>query len=56
MNAHSLIEQLSIIREPRQQWKVDHLLTDILFLTICGVIAGAEGWEEVEDFGHERLD
>ena len=40
----------------RQTWKVEHKLADILLLTICGVIAGAEGWEEIEDFGEERLD
>ncbi len=56
MNAHDLISQLSIISDPRQAWKVGHKLTDILFLTICAVIAGAEGWGEIEDFGHERLD
>ncbi|WP_079253982.1 ISAs1 family transposase [Endozoicomonas arenosclerae] len=56
MNAHDLISQLSIISDPRQTWKVGHKLTDILLLTICGVIAGAEGWEEIEDFGHERLE
>ncbi len=56
MNAHNLIEQLAVIRDPRQEWKINHKLTDILLLTICGVIAGAEGWEEVEDFGHERLE
>ena len=56
MNAFNLIEQLSIISDPRQEWKVGHKLTDILLLTICAVIAGAEGWEDIEDFGHDRLD
>ncbi|MRI34318.1 ISAs1 family transposase [Endozoicomonas sp. OPT23] len=56
MKAFDLITQLSIISDPRQAWKVGHKLSDILFLMVCGVIAGAEGWEEVEDFGHERLD
>ncbi len=56
MNGHDLIQQLSTIRDPRQDWKVDHKLTDILLLTTFDVIAGAEGWEEVEDFGHEHLD
>ena len=55
MNAHDLISQLSIISDPHQAWKVGHKLTDILLLTICGVIAGAEGWKEIEDFGNERL-
>ena len=30
-------------------------MLDILLLTICAVIIGAEGWEEIEDFGKERL-
>ena len=56
MNAVDLMNKLSVIYDPRQQWKVDHKLMDILLLTICAVIAGCEGWEEIEDFGNERLD
>ena len=56
MNAVDLMTTLSVIYDPRQQWKVEHKLVDILILTICGVIAGCEGWEEIEDFGNERLD
>jgi len=29
---------------------------DIIFLSICAVLCGAEGWEEIEDFGQARLD
>ncbi len=56
MNAFDLMNKLSVIYDARQQWKVDHKLSDILLLTICAVIAGCEGWEEIEDFGNERLD
>ncbi len=56
MNAFNLMENLSIIYDPRQSGKVEHKLSDILLLTICAVIAGAEGWEEIENFGLERLD
>ena len=56
MNTSNLIEQLATITDPRQSWKVGHKLTDIMLLTVCGVIAGAEGWEEIEDFGIERLE
>ncbi len=55
MNAFDLMNRLSVIYDARQQWKVDHKLADILLLTICAVIAGCEGWEEIEDFGNERL-
>ncbi len=52
----SLFEHFSIIQGPRQSWKVEHNLFDILLLTVCAVIAGAEGWEDIEEFGKERLD
>ena len=50
MNVFSLIEQLSIIHDPRQSWKVTHKLSDIILLTICAVIAGAESWEDIDDY------
>jgi hypothetical protein len=31
-------------------------LADILFLCVAAVIAGAEGWEEIEEFGKDKLD
>ncbi len=36
--------------------KVTYELFDVLFLTLTAVISGAEGWEEIEDFGHLRLE
>lgn len=31
-------------------------LSDTLLPKICAVIAGAEGWEDIADFGADRLD
>lgn len=42
MNASSLFEHFSIIQDPRQSWKVEYNLFDILLLTVCAVIVGAE--------------
>ena len=39
------------LEDPRQSAKVAHLFSDILFLLVCASIAGAKGWEEIEDFG-----
>ncbi|MBF8224040.1 ISAs1 family transposase [Halomonas sp. 328] len=52
----SLMHHLSIVPDFRQAWKVQHQLSDILCLTVCAVICGAEGWDEIEDFGHAKLD
>nr|WP_094163087.1 transposase family protein [Escherichia coli] len=51
MELKKLMEHISITPDYRQAWKVVHKLSDILLLTICAVISGAEGWEDIEDFG-----
>ncbi|KEI71150.1 hypothetical protein GV64_10705 [Endozoicomonas elysicola] len=57
MNVFNLMENFSIIYGPRQSGRVEHKPSDtLLLLIICAVIASAEGWEEIEDFGLERLD
>jgi predicted transposase YbfD/YdcC len=51
----SFISHFSSIEDPRQSNK-QHQLMDILFLSICAVLCGAEGWEDIEDFGHVKID
>lgn len=55
MGLSKLLEYISIIPDYRQQGKIDHKLMDILLLTVCAVIGGAEGWGEINDFGHAHL-
>jgi len=52
----SFIEHFSIIEDPRKNINVKHDFIDILFLTVSAVISGAEGWQDIEDFGHDALD
>ena len=40
--------------DPRQSSKIEHKLIDIIIITICAVICGADSWVEVEEFGKER--
>jgi hypothetical protein len=40
----------SIIPGLGEALKVQHELSDILFLTVCAVIYGSEVWDEIEDF------
>ncbi len=56
MELKKLMEHISLIPDYRQAWKVEHKLSDILLWTICAVISGAEGWEDIEDFGETHLD
>lgn len=45
-----------IIKDYRQESKVEHKLSDIILLTICGVLSGQDGWDGIIDFGNARLD
>jgi hypothetical protein len=40
-----------VIKDYRQSGKVIHKLSDIILLTICGVISGQDTWEGIRDFG-----
>lgn len=54
--SQSFIEHFSIIEDPRIERCKKHQLMDILFLSLCAVLSGAEGWEDIEDFGTAKLD
>ena len=49
----SLVEQFGDLPDPRRHNTV-HDLRDILVVTICAVICGAEDWVSVERFGHAK--
>lgn len=44
------------IEDPRIDRTKLHNLMDILVIAICAVIAGADNWEDVEEFGRVRLE
>jgi predicted transposase YbfD/YdcC len=52
----SFIEHFSELQDPRIERKKLHALMDILVLTVCAVVSGAEGWEAIAEFGHAKLD
>lgn len=52
----SFLQHFSSIQDPRIERRKLHELLDILLLAICAVISGAEGWEDIEDFGHLKLE
>ena len=42
------------IKDPRVERTKDHLLLDIIFITIAAVICGAETWNDIEAFGKAK--
>ena len=47
----NLSKYFSEIKDPRVTRTKKHLLKDILVIAILAVIAGAEGWEDIENYG-----
>lgn len=43
------------IRDPRQAKKVDHDLVELLVVAVCGVLAGADDFVEIEEWAKEKL-
>lgn len=52
----SLVEHFSNISDPRIDRTKRHKLIDILVISICATICGAEGWEEFELFGQAKIE
>jgi len=50
----SVIDYFTVLEDPRKWRNVQHLLEDIMVISIIAVICGAEGWEEIEDFARSK--
>jgi predicted transposase YbfD/YdcC len=50
----ALVECFGEIADPRIERTRLHRLSDILTLSVLAVIAGAEGWEDIEEFGLQK--
>jgi predicted transposase YbfD/YdcC len=44
------------IRDPRQAKKVEHDLVELLVIAVCGVLAGADDFVEIEEWSKEKDD
>ena len=54
-NTQSDLESLfAHVEDPRMERTKRHRLRDIIVLAICGVLCGAEGWVEIEEFGKAK--
>ncbi len=51
LRAETLFQSLLKVADPRREHQKFHSLKDILVISICAVICGAEHWTEIEEFG-----
>ncbi|EGV27901.1 transposase IS4 family protein [Thiorhodococcus drewsii AZ1] len=52
----SMIEHFASLEDPRIERNKLYPLKEILLLTVCGVLSGADGWEAIEQFGEAKLE
>lgn len=51
LQAQSLFDRFAALPDPRRDQTKRHLLVDILVLAVCATLAGAQGWQDIADFG-----
>lgn len=49
------LDHFGSLEDPREPMKVLHPLPELLLVMLCAVIAGAEGWEDIETYGTSKL-
>ena len=52
----TISHHFSSLKDPRIQLKTRHKLIDIIIITICAVICGADDWTEVVDYAKAKHD
>lgn len=50
------LDTFSELEAPRIDRCKQHPMEEILFLTLCGMICHCEGWNDIEEFGHAKLE
>jgi predicted transposase YbfD/YdcC len=56
MAALEFLDFFADLEDPRIDRRKLHPMPEILLVTLCGVIAGCEGWGDIEDFGESKLE
>lgn len=50
------LDHFDKLEDKRAQSKILHSVREILLVTLCGVISGADGWEDIEIYGEAKLE
>ena len=53
---NNLLSFFEDLEDPRREKCKKHLLLDIIAISVCGVICGADSWDEIEDYGKVKYD
>jgi len=51
---NSPLKHFADLSDPRVERTREHLLEEILLITIAAILSGANGWNEIEDYAHSK--
>ena len=51
-----ILRMISDISDPRMDGKIQHKLSTIIFVALCGVLSGCETWCDIEDYCRSKKD
>ena len=54
LSCRTLLEHLNTIDDPRMEDKCEHTLVDIMSITLCAALCGADDWNAIESFGKAK--
>lgn len=52
----AFLDHFGELEDRREVPKIKHSVAEILLVTLCGVIAGSEGWDDIEAYGESKLE
>lgn len=53
-NDSSLFKHLEKLSDPRTGWTLKHEFIDIVVIAILAVLSGADGWNDIEEYGQSK--
>ena len=51
----ALLDHFSVIKDPRESWRVAHPLPEVLLLAVCGTMADCDDFDAIADWGQAHL-
>ena len=52
----SILEHFAALPDPRREHGRVHMLDEIVFMSICAVLCGADSWQEIADYAQSKFD
>jgi DDE family transposase len=52
----SFLDVFSSLDDPRSSRNCLYTMSELILICLCTAVCGAKGWQDVEDFGHAKID